>query len=347
MNRSIFLCLIFIYLLSTIAVGQVSTGEKGKIKGTVYSDFYWMARNHDENIEGQNGFWFRRIYFTYEHQFSSSFSSRFRLEAANPGDFQSSTTMVPDVKDAYLKWKNDNHQIFAGISSTPTFSLTEDVWGYRSVEKAPQDLYNFGSSRDLGLSFKGQIDGGGKWNYHFFVGNGNGNKSEFNKGKKLMFSLAYNLTDHLVVQGYVDWNDSAGSPNGQNSYTFQGFAGYQSKKFNLGALYSYQNREPEIGVGDIELDLISLFTNISFNDMVSGYLRADHLFDGYPGGVNNSYVPFAPGVESTFLIGGADILLEENIHLLPNIEAVIYGQGTLGNSPQTDVIPRLTLFYEF
>jgi hypothetical protein len=131
MNRSFTTCFLFLclYLLTTGLRAQVSVGEKGTIKGTVYSDFYWMAQHHDTRIKGQNGFWFRRIYFTYEREFSNSFSSRLRFEGASPGDFQSGLSMVPDIKDAYLKWENSGHKIYAGISSTPTFGLTENVWG--------------------------------------------------------------------------------------------------------------------------------------------------------------------------------------------------------------------------
>ncbi len=349
MNRSFITCFVFLclFLFTNGLWAQVSVGEKGTIKGTVYSDYYWMAQHHSANLEGQNGFWFRRIYFTYEQEFNDSFSSRLRFEGASPGDFQSGLSMVPDIKDAYLKWEKSNHQIYAGLSSTPTFGLTEDIWGYRSVEKSPQDLYDFGSSRDLGLSFKGEIGKEGSWNYHFFVGNGNGNKSEINKGKKLMFALSYDITEHIVVEGYVDWNDGAGNPNTQNSYTMQGFSGYQSDTFNMGMLYSYQIRESMLGGADTKLDLVSIFANFSVNNKVKAYLRADHMFDGYPGGSDNSYIPFAENAESTFVVGGADIRLEENIHLMPNVEAIMYGEGSFGITPKTDIIPRLTLSYKF
>jgi hypothetical protein len=187
----------------------------------------------------------------------------------------------------------------------------------------------------------------GNWNYHFFVGNGNGNKSEINKGKKLMFALAYEITEHIIVEGYIDWNDAAGDPNTQNSYTIQGFSGYQTDTFNMGMLYSYQHRESLLAVPDTKLDLISIFANFSFNKGIKGYLRVDHMFDGYAGGSDNSYIPFAENTESTFLVGGTDIQLEDNIHLMPNVEAIVYGKDRLGITPKTDIIPRLTLSYKF
>jgi len=343
MKRIGLLCTLLLCIFSTESMAQVSVGEKGTLSGKVYSDYYWMAQHHDPDIEGQNGFWFRRIYLTYERQFSDEFSSRLRFEAASAGDFGSEREMIPNVKDAYLKWQNDNHQILAGISSTPTFGLTEDVWGYRSVEKAPQDLYDYGSSRDFGLSFKGQLDKAGKLNYHFFLGNGNSNRAEIDKGKKLMLSLGYYITENIVIEGYADWN---GTSNGLDTYTAQLFAGYQSESFNLGALATHQDSEP-LDFEEAGVDLVSLFTNFEIQDNVKGYLRADHSFENYVGGSDNSYLPFAEGVESTFMVGGLDILLEEKIHLMPNVEAIAYGKNVFGQRPDTDIIPRLTLFYEF
>lgn len=343
MKRIGVLCTLLLCIFYSQSLAQVTVGEKGTLSGTVFSDYYWMAQHHDSDIEGQNGFWFRRIYLTYERQFSDSFSSRVRLEAASEGGFGSEPEMIPNIKDAYLKWQNGRHQIYAGISSTPTWGLVEDVWGYRSVQKSPLDLYDFGSSRDFGLSFKGSLGKAGDFNYHFFLGNGNSNRAEIDKGKKLMLSLGYDITDNFVIEGYVDWN---ADPNAFDTYTGQLFAGYRSETFNLGVLAAHRDTEP-LEVDEAAIDLVSLFTNFTINDQVKGYLRADHSFESYTDGSGNSYLPFAEGVESTFMVGGLDILLEEQIHLMPNIEAIVYGEDTFGQTPTTDVIPRLTLFYEF
>lgn len=336
------LCLLFLSLFSTSAFAQVSVGEKGELSGLVFSDYYLIANSHNENLEGKNGFWFRRIYLTYEREIGNSFSTRLRLEMGHEGDFEGDSEMIPTVKDAYLKWQNDNHQILAGISSTPTWGLVEDVWGYRSIVKSPQDLYDFGSSRDLGLSFKGQLGDLGKVNYHFFIGNGNGGGAEFNQGKKVMLSLSYNLTDHLIIEGYGDWNEASGV---SDVYTLQGFVGYQSDRFNLGALYAYQQRET-LGA-DLELDLVSVFSNMKLSDKTKGFIRVDHMFDPYLNGDDNAYVPFSPQAESTFLVGGMDFKIRERIHLMPNVEAIIYGENAFGITPETDIIPRMTLFFEF
>ncbi|MDZ7680519.1 MAG: hypothetical protein U5J63_02125 [Fodinibius sp.] len=69
------------------AMAQLSVGDSGTFSGRVYSDYYWMAKHHNADIEGQNGFWFRRIYATYEQQLGDGFSSRLRLEIELSGRF--------------------------------------------------------------------------------------------------------------------------------------------------------------------------------------------------------------------------------------------------------------------
>ncbi|MCW9708113.1 porin [Fodinibius salsisoli] len=339
------LCLISIFTIFNDVQAQVSVGEKGTLSGRVYSDYYWFAQHHDSEVEGNNGFWFRRIYLTYERSISDHFSSRLRLEMNSSGDLSTNTEMTPTVKDAYLKWSKNSHQIYAGISSTPTFGLVEDVWGYRSVEKAPQDLFDFGSSRDFGLAAKGEFGQDNRIGYHFFVGNGSSNGVELNKGKKLMLSLSYQLTEHFVIQAYGDWNEQ---PNNVDIVTGQGFAGYQSDNFNIGALYSYQFQDNIHQENKRKQDLISVFANANFTDKVGGFIRADHLFDPNPGGASTSYLPMSSEAgSSTFVVGGVDLLLHDNIHLMPNVEAVFYGETQTGTNPEANIVPRLTLSYNF
>ncbi|TYP95255.1 hypothetical protein LX73_0553 [Fodinibius salinus] len=323
---------------------QESLGQNGTLSGTVFGDYYWMAKNNDSNIQNKNGFWFRRIYLTYEHQLGESFSSRVRLEMSSSGDFQSDIEMEPTVKDAYLKWQGEDHAILGGISSTPTWGLVEDVWGYRSIEKSPLDLFDFGNSRDFGVSFTGRIGDSKKIKYHFFAGNGNSNKPDIDKGKKLMLSVGYYINDHIVVEGYADWNNRT---NGLDSYTSQLFAGYRSEPFTIGALAAVQDLEPLDNISETTVDLVSLFSHFRLEENIKGYLRADHLFGRYIGGSSNSYIPFAERGEPTIIIGGFDFSLNEQVHLMPNLETIVYNEDASGLSSETDLVPRLTFFFEF
>ena len=343
------LCALLLVWAST-SFAQQADNSDGELSGYVFSDFYWMASSHNENIEGSNGFWIRRVYFTYDRRISDSFSARFRLEGNSEGDFLTEAKINPVVKDLYLRWQTERHQVLAGISPTPTWGLVEDVWGYRSVEKTPLDIFNFGSSRDFGIAVNGVLDPDGKLNYHFMLANGSSNASETNKGKKILLSLSYALTEHIVVELYGDWNNN---PLNRDWFTLQGFAAYRSDALNVGVLFAHQNRNDAISLvpgsrSDLNLEVVSLFANFEIEGQIDGFVRVDHSFDAVPGVQQNDYFPISNQAESTVLIGGVDIDLGSDIHLMPNLEAAFYSESELtGNTPDSDLIPRLTLFYNF
>ena len=342
MRRIALLCPLILLLAVSTAFGQISIGEKSKVKGVAFGDFYWIPQNHNSDLQGENGFWFRRIYLTFETKISDSFSSRLRLEMNSEGDFITNSSMVPDVKDAYLKWSSEDHAIYAGISGSPTWGLVEDVWGYRSVEKSPLDLQRMGSSRDFGVAVKGEL--GSSWNYHVMLGNGNSSRNEINQGKKVLASLSYEITDHIIVEGYGDYN---ALPNDRNVYTGQIFGAYQTDDFKLGLLYAHQIRENFQPGQNLDLDIASVFTRFGLSENLKGFFRVDHMFDPNPRGEGIDYIPFSDQAESTFFVGGVDIALDPNVHLMPNIETVIYGEDAQGNTPESDIIPRLTLMFKF
>lgn len=344
MRRIALLCSLLICVLVNSAMAQVSVGETGTLQGTVFGDFYWIPYNHNPDLEGNNGFWIRRIYLTYERKISESFSSRLRLEMNDPGDFTTSTKMTPVVKDAYLKWSSERHAMYAGISSTPTWGLVEDVWGYRSVEKSPLDLQKLGSSRDFGISLQGSLDSDQKLDYHFMFGNGNSNGPELNKGKKIMLSLGYELTEQLIIEAYGDYNEQSGN---LNTSTLQGFLGYRSDPLNAGLLYAVQLIDDGLITGNQQLKIASAFAHFSITEKTRGFLRIDHMFNPNPAGNNIDYLPLSTIAESTLMIGGIDVALDDKVHLMPNVEAVVYGESDTGVTPNPDLIPRLTLSYDF
>jgi hypothetical protein len=344
MKQVAFLCLLLAGLCTYTAQAQVKVGDSGELSGRVFSDFYWIPMNHNEDLEGSNGFWIRRIYLTYENELSNTLSSRLRLEMSNEGDFRTESKMVPVVKDAYLKWSNDNHSIYAGISGSPTWGLVESIWAYRSMEKTPLDLQKMGSSRDLGVAAKGQLGTDGRFGYHAMFGNGNSNANEVNNGKKVMLSLNYQVTDNIVIEGYADYNKLL---NDIEVNTFQGFAAYETEKFSIGALYAYQHRTGNIRNSAIDLNMASLFTHFDITGQMRGILRMDHMFDRNPDGDRIDYIPFSTQSSSTLIITGLDFKVADNVSLMPNVETVFYWESSAGAQPDTDVIPRMTLLYKF
>lgn len=327
------------------AYGQSKADRKHTFKALLFGDYYWNMQHHDGQVEGINGFRFRRVNVTLDSEISKSFSSRLRLESRSTGDYSSSTKLTPYVKDAYLQWKAGQHAIIAGISGTPTFGLVEDVWGYRSVAKSPLDLQGMSSSRDFGVAAQGTMDPEERWRYHVMIGNGNGTRPELDTGKKIMGSLTYALSDELFVQGYADYNSRE---DGQYNYTLQGFAGFQRNSTNFGALFAHQNYHETPAYGSYNLNIVSLFGNVALSKRATSIFRVDHLFNPNPAAGEIDYLPMNENARPTIIIAGLDIRLDEEVHLIPNIERIWYSEPNItGEDPSNDMVFKLTLFYNF
>ncbi|VAX26805.1 hypothetical protein MNBD_IGNAVI01-7 [hydrothermal vent metagenome] len=313
----------------------------GKFSGYMFGDYYYLINDHDTDIKDMHGLWFRRIYFTYDYTINKSFSTRLRLEMSNEFNFKEARTVVPFVKDAWLKYKFGNQALILGINPTPTWDLIEHFWGYRSVEKTPLDLQNMGSSRDFGLALKGRFDQKGIFNYHFMVGNGSSNKQEIDKGKSAMFALAVNPVKFFVIQVYGDYADHEGDTDW---YTLQGFVGYKTKVFRVGLQYVYQTRQKQ-DTDDLKMRVLSFFAVGAISDQVSLLGRIDRNFDPNPKGEAIPFIPFAEA-KNTFFVGGIDWHPIKSVSFIPNIEYISYDEVN-GESIANDAIARITFFWKF
>jgi hypothetical protein len=333
----------FIRVLAVVAVvfiGAQESFSQGKFSGYMFGDLYYVSSNHDPSIEGRNGFWFRRIYFTYDQGLSEQFAVRFRLEMNSDGNFTSASNLQPYIKDAYLKWTRSGHAVLLGVSPTPTWEYFEEFWGYRSVEKTPADLYKFGSSRDFGLAVKGSLGSAKNVKYHFMFSNGGGtNGADTNEGKKLMLAVAYEFSKNLFVEAYGDWEER---PGPTNRYSAQGVVGYKNDKVRLGVQLLHQTREGALT--DLNLQVASGFIVVQAREKLAGFLRYDRLFDRLPDGPSIAYIPFSNAAKANFVLAGLDYTPHAQVHFMPNLELVFYDE-TNGTSPDTDFIPRLTFYY--
>ncbi|MFQ5570335.1 MAG: porin [Rhodothermales bacterium] len=329
--------------LGMMVITSPAWSQGTKISGYMFGDFYYVASNHNEDLEERNGFWFRRIYLTFDQKIADNWSVRLRGEMSQPGDFTTKAKMTPVVKDAYLKWSNGQHEVYIALSSTPTWGLVEKIWGYRSVEKTPLDLYKFGSSRDIGLAAKGKLDQDGKVKYHVMVGNGSSNSSENNKGKKAMLSLAFAPASGVTLEAYTDYE---ARPGETDRYTFQGALFYQQKAGRVGVQFARQIRQVE-DADNAEFDVLSVFGAVKLNEHLHAFARFDHQFQPNPSGEKVAYIPFSKEAEANFVVGGLDYAVTDKIHFMPNVEAIFYGDVEGGEKPTTDVIPRLTFYYKF
>lgn len=317
--------------------------KNSKISGYLFGDAYGVISHHDPAIEGENGFWFRRVYLTLDSKVSESADVRFRFEASSPGDFSTSKNLEPYLKDLYLRWKHGRFEAYSGLSSSPTWDLLESHWGYRQVEKTPLDLYKWGSSRDIGLAIKGAFDQGKHVRYHVMFANGEGTKSETDDGKKVMASFSIYPIEKWTIELYGDVDQRPGQTD---RVTWQVFAGYKADAGRFGLQYAGQKREIS-STDELDLGMASIYGAVKLGERAIVLGRVDRNFDPIPGGATIDYVAFNQTAEVTLALLGIDIALSDKVNLIPNMEAVFYDAVDAGPEPDTDLIGRLTLFAQF
>ncbi|MGQ9619313.1 MAG: hypothetical protein ACUVUG_10185 [Candidatus Aminicenantia bacterium] len=337
-NTSFLTCVI---LMSSIVFLSSFANGDGKFSGHMFGDFFYNISNNNSYLKHQNGFWFRRIYFTYDYKISEKWSTRLRFEITSPGDFQTSDSMKPYVKDAYLAYTKESHNVFIGLSPTPTWEYIEGFWGYRAVEKPPLDLYKMGDSRDFGIAFKGSFGKKKFFGYHFFVGNGEGVKSEFNKDKKYMGAFLFNPTKNLSLEFYADYAQGA---NNKSYYTYQGFLGWKRGSARIGIQYSQQTKKQGPGKEDLKMDVYSIFGVLEVGEKISILARSDRVADPLPWGSKISYVPFNNTAPFYLILLGVDFHLFSNVRFIPNIMYVSYDKVN-EKSIDKDLQLKLTFFY--
>jgi hypothetical protein len=322
-----------------IAPAPRALAGETSFSGLFFGDYYWIVSHNDKSIQDRTAFWIRRAYFTVDHPLDEGIETRFRLEMNDPGDFTTSSRLTPYLKEAWVKWALGDHALVAGLGPTPTWHRVEAVWGYRFLEKTPLDLQRLGTATDLGVGMNGAFGSGKRAYYRVMLSNGGGTSSEADKGKRIMGSLGQSLASGLVFEIYGESFAGSGSTN---SYTVQGFVGRTAETMRWGVQYAKQIQEQPSG-GDIDIDLVSVFAAWRARETMWLVGRVDHLFDPNPDAGDIAYLKLDPTAEQTLFIGGVDFVLRGKIHLVPNIEAVVYSEEN-GASPDEDIFARLTLY---
>jgi len=323
--------------------------ESGSIDGYMITEYYSVLRNHDSTLEGKNGFWFRRIYFTYNNKLSDTIKMRFRLETTSPGQLGTSALLTPFVKDAYLSFKLGQSELVVGIQGPPSFEQLEGVWGWRPLEKTPLDLQRWTSSRDFGISFKG----GKSFVYHFMLANGSSNKAEVDKGKKIFGSLGYK-SNGFFLEGMAQYERD--TENKFDDTIVQLFGSYSGKWGRVGIQYSYRSYKPD-NQDSLPYNIVSAFGVFPLGKTVELIARYDWSFgDGYKekfSGSKIEFIPFAENHEFGFLIGAVSWQVVKNVWLMPNIKYTAYKENDLlkdeegYSKPKNDLYGNLTLYFKF
>jgi hypothetical protein len=337
----------------------------GKFSGLMFGDYYSYDKWHQDqvsatntnNVQGQQGFWLRRVYFTYDLSFSEKFTTRFRLEANSNGQFTNPGNLNVYVKDAHLKWTFAAKQaVTVGIQPSLTFDWYESWYGLRHIEKSPADLYRIDSSRDLGVSVGGPIAAVKGLAYAVQYGNESGTGSETDKYKIWRFEGRYEKNPGIALEGFYSY---AKRPAGQNRTTAQGIAGYRGKTFRAAAQYLFQKRDDANALGaDQDIDIFSGFGYWEFvPKKADGFFRFDRV-KGELAGVETG-LPGADGIDywilspqqpfKTYILGG-EYYLFPTVRVSPNVELVKYDKDpnpVAFPGRDQDRIYRITFFWSW
>ena len=297
-----------------------------RTKGYLFGDYYYVASGANKE---QNGFQIRRIYLTFDKRWDNRFTGRVRLEANDAG-FGVGEKMNAVIKDAYLKYKKKGRSLIVGLSPTPTWSFTEKVWGYRSVEKTIIDRNKIGSSRDLGVFFESPVDSEGRVKIQLMLGNGNSNKSESNNDKKGYVRLDLVPSKTFGVNLYADYETR---PDDQNRTTLATLLYAQSRSRAFGFEAVWQQRKNAVAGTDSAVRGISLFGRAKRTEEVGFFGRVDFLDPSDQ----------ASGDAVTRIFAGVDITPDPQIHIMPNVIVETFQDSAV----ETVITPRVTLYFIF
>ncbi|MCP5109104.1 MAG: hypothetical protein GY950_37325, partial [bacterium] len=96
---------VFVFIAALVIMLFTQYGFGDSIKGYMVPEYYYVGSHHsgEDGLQGQNGFWFRRLYFGYNTNLGDGWSARLRFEMTSPAFGEGK--MVPSVKNAHIKKK--------------------------------------------------------------------------------------------------------------------------------------------------------------------------------------------------------------------------------------------------
>jgi len=317
-----------------------------KFSGLVFGDYYYFNQSHDPKWQGQQGFWLRRIFFTFDYTFTPKVATRIRLEANSDGKLAGGS-LTPYVRDAYLRWTvHGRQQLTLGIQPSLSIDVIDGFWGLRHVEKTPLDLYRWDSSRDTGVTVSGPLNEADTFKYAAQFGNESGNNAETDRFKALRVSARYEANPGLTVEGMFA---RFARDHDADRTTAQAFAGYRATHGRAGFQYAYQRRSAATGsvAGAVELDIYSAFAVADLRPQrLSVFARVDRYADPCPDCAGIDYLPIDTSATFTLFLAGVEYWLLPSVRFSPNVEWVAYGspEQAGGARPKDDLVWRATFY---
>ncbi len=305
-------------LAPTASSQSLKTSESLELSGLIYMDYAYVLQEADGSA-GYNGFASRRLYLTSDYGLNPDMRFRARLEAGADGE--------PFMKDLYLRWDNalaDGHRLTIGISSPPSFTVSEGFLGYRSLEKTIMDRDNIVSSRDFGVKLSGPL---GSLKYAVMFANNNGRRSENNRQKRVYGQIEANPAERIQLTLGMDYAAlEAGS-----SITTNAFIGYRMDRARLGVEGYFNPIRPHEGDGTDRVGL-SVFGAASIGEKSELVARYDFSNIDRAGQTD----------DGSFTMLGLAVFVRDNVRFIPNVLV-----ATRVGADDARVTARVTLHVDF
>ncbi len=340
-------------VLSFFNYTNAQNANMPKFSGLMFGDYFYYAGAHNGTLKDFNGFDLRRIYITTDYTISDVFSSRFRLEAN-----QTINSLTPGgkfgvmVKDAWLKWHNIFHgsDLYFGISPTPAYAVSQAAWGHRFLEKTILQLNGIVAPRDLGVDLRGNITESGSVKYWIKFGNNSSNGPELNKYKRLYAMIELDPSPNFLMTFYADY---AGEPSiydpvddrlrSNNRYVGSIFFNYRNDSTFSAGLEAFFNKIENNYAPTIFSPLetqtkegISIWAWGNISQTVRLVGRFDYFDPNINLGADNK----------TLILAGVDINAYKNVTITPNIEIINYQAPPINGGGSSDIVPRITLYWQ-
>lgn len=356
----------------------------GKLWGYTFGDYAYKA--HGDTVGGngrgasnqytgiakdQSLFQLRRVYLGYDYDISKKFSAQFLLAAeddVNGGDLLGNGKFAPYVKYANLRWKNifPGSDVVFGLQGTPAFAVSEQAWGYRSIERTILDVRRT-SSFDLGLSLQGHLPKNDNFGYTLMVSNGTGARPENDAMKWFWGDVNYKfLNKRLIVDLYGDFARLNLAPGFRHERsTGKVFVAWTVPTFTVG-IEAFTTTLMGDDIGVRSNGVRDTITTRAFGLSVfgRGRLYKDKLgwfarYDNYDPSIKNDNVVYIsenplttqynPNTKEQFVTAGVDFTPVKNVHIMPNVWYNHYenaGPRNYGDANKDyDLVFRLTLYY--
>lgn len=265
--------------LSSVAQEKNEFEPSGKANGKIFWNYHYDMTTGEKQ---ESSFEIQRAYFGYDYQISKEFSASITFDVGK--DDGSDYTAY--LKKAQLDWKmSPVVKVSLGMIGLEQFSEQENFWGYRYIMKAFADQYGFGTSADLGVKAKFQIND--ILYANAFVINGEGYKKvQDEDGKqKVGADLVLKTKKGLIAKVYFDTNtttvvEEGGTENDVTVSALAGFIGYEfSDKFRLGAEFNqlFNGKKYSTAADGYDLNGWSFYSTYAFNKKVEVFGRYDNL----------------------------------------------------------------------